>query len=307
VDSVTGLAAPPAWTDEELESQRRVAIALFIEERMAEGSASYRAYFAANVDLLERLFEDTDDLLAFADGTALAARPPLLQVARYLAAPAISGDDLDTLAGRAISDRRRLDSELGRMAAEVILAAVDPERFPWLVGTRPRSPTAQERSLAIRWTAGLRAAQQAQMGRRSESADRQEAAVRALLAAHGFEEVARRPITVGGGLEPGEFCRETRVIGRKCDVPARLRDRRFLLLECKVSNSPVNSVKRLNNDVLVKAGVWRQAFGQTAITAAVLAGVYKLTNLRDAQDGGVGIFWEHDLKPLEDFLEQTSA
>jgi hypothetical protein len=304
---VTGLATLPAWTDDELERQRREAIAVFIEERMAEGSASYRAYFAANVDLIEQLFADTDDLLAFAGGAALAARPPLLQVARYLAAPAISGDDLDTLAGRAISDRRHLDLELSRLAAEVILAAVDPERFPWLVGTRPRPPSMEERSLAIRWTAGLRAAQQAQMGRRSESADRQEAAVRILLGAHGFEEVARRPITVGGGLEPGEFCRETRVVGRKCDVPARLRDRRFLLVECKVSNSSVNSVKRLNNDVLVKAGVWRQAFGQTAITAAVLAGVYKLTNLRDAQEGGVAIFWEHDLGPLAEFLDQTSA
>lgn len=304
---MTGLVAPRVWTDEELERQRRQAIARFIEDRMAEGSASYRAHFTANVELIEQLFADTNDLLVFADGAALAARPPLLQVARYLAAPAISGDDLDTLAGKAISDRRHLALELGRMAAEVILAAVDPERFPWLVGTRPRPPKIQERSLAVRWTAGLRAAQQAQMGRRSESADRQEAAVRALLGAHGFEEVARRPITVGGGLEPGEFCRETRVVGRKCDVPTRLRDRRFLLLECKVSNSPVNSVKRLNNDVLVKAGVWRQAFGQTAITGAVLAGVFKLTNLRDAQEGGVAIFWEHDLAPLADFLERTSA
>ena len=85
-------------------------------------------------------------------------------------------------------------------------------------------------------------------------------------------------------------------------MPVGLRDGRFLLTECKVSNSGTNSVKRLNREVGGKAGGWREAFGGRGITAAVLAGVFKLKNLKDAQKDGVAIFWESDLEPLSDFL-----
>jgi len=51
-----------------------------------------------------------------------------------------------------------------------------------------------------------------------------------------------------------------------------------------------------------KADVWRRAFGQRVITGAVLAGVFKLKNLTEAQDEpGVALLWEHDLSPLELF------
>lgn len=78
----------------------------------------------------------------------------------------------------------------------------------------------------------------------------------------------------------------------------------MLLVECKVSNSEVNSYKRLNHECGDKAAKWRGAFGDEAITAAVLSRVYKLGNLLDAQGGynPVVIFWEHDLEPLEQFL-----
>jgi hypothetical protein len=38
------------------------------------------------------------------------------------------------------------------------------------------------------------------------------------------------------------------------------------------------------------------------VVGVVLSGVYKLQNLKSAQDDGVAIFWEHDLTPLRDFL-----
>jgi hypothetical protein len=39
------------------------------------------------------------------------------------------------------------------------------------------------------------------------------------------------------------------------------------------------------------------------ITGAVLSGVFKLKNLREAQnDRGVALFWEHDLSRLEEFV-----
>src|SRR3546814_5622550 len=65
-------------------------------------------------------------------------------------------------------------------------------------------------------------------------------------------------------------------------------DRRVMPIECKVSNSSTNSVKRLNNDAAVKAETWRNDFGQNQVVpTAVLGGVYKLHNLLDAQRRGL--------------------
>jgi hypothetical protein len=72
-----------------------------------------------------------------------------------------------------------------------------------------------------------------------------------------------------------------------------------------VTNSSTNSVKRLNREVGGKAERWSRAFGERAVTAAVLAGVFKVKNLTDAQDVGVSIFWERDLTPLAEFLAEA--
>jgi len=62
-------------------------------------------------------------------------------------------------------------------------------------------------------------------------------------------------------------------------------------IECKVSNSSLNSVKRLNNDAAVKAVGWKRDFGlRQVVPAAVLGGVYNLHNLLEAQDQhGIGV------------------
>ena len=77
-------------------------------------------------------------------------------------------------------------------------------------------------------------------------------------------------------------------------------------IECKVSNSSTNSVKRLNNDAAVKAASWKVDFGlRQVVTIAMLSGVYKLHNLVDAQDRGLTIFWAHDLKAMTYWIAST--
>ena len=299
--------APPTWTADQLEEHRLEAVAGFIEERTAEGTARYRAAFADALGQVEALLAATDDLREFGTGAALVTDPPLLGMARYLGAPPISADDLSTLAGQRVAVRQTMDPAVAQRAAEVILSAVDPERFSWLFEDPQRAPTPEERTTAVRWTAGLKAASETTMGRRNESSARQERRVRELLTAHGLTEVPPRTIDMTGGLEPGQFSREALVAGTRCDIPVGLWDGRFLLLECKVSNSAVNSVKRLNREVGGKARHWREAFGQRAVTGAVLAGVYKLANLVDAQTGGVTLFWERDLERVGEFVESTRA
>lgn len=264
-----GYLSPPAWDEETLKADRREAVAAFVAERSAEGGERYRTAFAKNLVEVQSLFVASNDLRDFGSGDVLSAQPKLSGVARYLCGPPISSDDLDTIAGARLAARSRLSLADAQRVEHVIEASVDRDRFPWLYDIPWRSPTDTEREIGLKWTAGLKAAQEVATGRRSE------------------------------------FCEtETRVAGSKCDVAIGLMDGRLLLCECKVSNSGVNSVKRLNRECCEKAATWRSAFGSQAITAAVLAGVYELRNLLDAQRGAspVAIFWEHRLDRLADFI-----
>lgn len=103
-----------------------------------------------------------------------------------------------------------------------------------------------------------------------------------------------------------QFCAECLLGERKADVVVRLHDSRLMAIECKVSNSATNSVKRLNNDAAVKAEYWLKMFGTLQVVpAAMLSGVFKVMNLEQAQQRGLALFWAHDLDKLGAFIEST--
>jgi hypothetical protein len=154
----------------------------------------------------------------------------------------------------------------------------------------------------------LKTSQEVATELRTLSSSRQEQAVADLLERCGFVRTTGGAISLLDDMPRGSYRRETLVAGTKCDVRVRLHDGRLLLVECKVSNSGVNSVKRLNRECGGKAAIWRSAFGRSAVPAAVLAGVFQLVNLRDAQStAGLTLFWEHDLIPLERFLRAAES
>ncbi|MGX1932856.1 XamI family restriction endonuclease [Microbacterium resistens] len=69
---------------------------------------------------------------------------------------------------------------------------------------------------------------------------------------------------------PGESCSESSFAGRKADVIVRFWHGRVLAIECKVSNSEVNSVRRVKSDA-AKSEVRIIQFGQVNMgRAAVL-------------------------------------
>ncbi len=301
--------APPYWTDAQLEMARQDATADFVKDRLAEGADRYQPVLARCTKAVTELFRATSNLRDLHDGSAFSADPSLVTPARYLGGPPVSEDDLNVLAGSSIAKRRRLDKRLGAMAASVIEEALDRDRFPWLFAAPPRDPNALELEVAIRWTAGLWAAQAVQTQRRGESAHRQELAVARVLDQMGFERIQVDEIDfTAKNMAPGQYCRETRVLGAKCDIPVMLHDSRLLLIECKVSNSSLNSIKRLLRETGGKADGWRASFGARAITAAVLSGVFKLAHLQMAQDKyHVALFWERDLGSLTSFLDAVKA
>ena len=112
--------------------------------------------------------------------------------------------------------------------------------------------------------------------------------------------------TIVKGPQSMQFCAECQLGERKADVVVRLHDTRLMAIECKVSNSATNSVKRLNNDAAVKAEYWIKQFGMAQVVpAAALAGVFKVLNLEQAQTRGLSLFWSHDLEKLGAFIEST--
>lgn len=297
-------ASFPIWTETALDQDRLRAIDAFIERWEKTGTLPWQKTFSSLEPKVEELFALSDDLRKL-DAAFVAANPSLVPLLRFLSSPPVSEDDLDTLVGQHVARRKKLTEEQARRIITVVVATMDPLRLPWL--RENRVPTLQERLLALKWTTGLLALQRLGTDKRMLSSRSQQRAVQDVLTRAGLSFIPDRiPITDLDNLPRGSFKAETLLAGVKCDFPVRLHDGRLLAIECKVSNSAINSVKRLIHETGHKADAWRHEFGERIIPAAVLSGIYKLHNLRRAQDEfRIAIFWEHDLNPLTAFLEQV--
>jgi XamI restriction endonuclease len=291
--------APPVWSPEDLDRGRLVAIQLFREERVEEPLEHYLEAFDLYRGVVEELFELTVDLSSMREqATSVLTDGLMLEVVRYLAGPPISTDDLKVLADVAslAAGRLRHDPPMAQRVMEIVMMGLDRGRFPWIA--EDRGPTGAERSAATVATAALIASRRVVTRRANESKQGQEDEVETVLADHaGFTRVSTRTIdTLADAPQPGCFCRESLFGERKADLVVTLHDKRVMPIECKVSNSSTNSVKRLNNDAAAKAEAWISLFGTRGVVpTAVLSGVYKRHNLEQAQRSGLTLFWAHDL------------
>lgn len=301
--------SPPRWSREQLEVGRLKAIEIFRKQRMAEPLEAYLDHFDEVRSTVENLMEETVDLSRLRDqAVQILSDSDLQEVVRYLAGPPISVDDIETVADARLSRHvLSADNEMARGIIATVFLALDRRRFPW-VG-EDREPTETERDVAIVSTAALIASRRVVTARANESKGEQEQKVKDALKDAGFVEVAGRTIgTLHSAPATGQFCGESLFGKRKADVVIRLWDHRVLALECKVSNSSTNLVKRLNNDAAVKAVDWIGEFGTAqTIPAAILAGVFKRHNLEQAQERGLTIWWSHDLDQMLSWIEQTKA
>ena len=297
---------PPRWKIGQLEKNRRRSISLFREERLQEPVDLYTSAIDDQLIVIKELLSLTSDLVGVAS-TSLASvlsDPKYRSAFRYLAGPPISEDDWETLAQVNSFSNARLkkNPELAAKLAEVVLNVIDRRRFPWVA--EGREPSAAERDAAILASACLWAYQRTQTARRSTGKERLEGATEGCLIKAGFAKVERRKITLlQEAPVAGEFCCETNVADRRADFVVGLWDGRHALIECKDSNSLVNSIKRLNNDTAAKATFWIRTFGErSAIPIAVISGVYHLDSLSRAQDAGLTIFWGHAMNQMESWF-----
>jgi XamI restriction endonuclease len=304
------VADPRRWTQAELDTLSGEAKEEFRRGRTGE-PLSYSDFFEAFVPIFVELIDSALPRLISAG--AVVDQDLLAQIVsdeqartafRYLAAPPISDDDLKTLAETKLSAAAlRTDPEEAARVRDTVLNVIDPHRFPWVGRERP--PSEREREIAIVSSAVLVATQKVGTSRRGNAKRDQERQVKDLLSQMQFSEVPRREIRLlDEGPQPGQFCGESRLGDTRADLIVRLPDRRYLALECKVSNSAVNSFKRLNHEALGKARRWVSQFGTAQVVpAAILSGVFSPANLAAAQQGGLFLIWSHRLGDLQAFIE----
>ena len=307
---------PPRWTTAEFDEQRELAREIFRSQRLNESQGIYSDTFAQCLEYVNELLDKTDHLsrLKARSGTSavdpelldVLASPDLLEALRYVVGPPVSADDLAELADTTLAPGVLLsDPDASGRVVSTIVQGLDPMRFPW-VGQGRRADDHERMAAAIA-TASLMATRRVETVRRMQSKE-QEASVKACLREAGMVEV--EPRTVSPGLldapAPGEFCGEAPFGQRKADLIVRLHDGRCMPIECKVSNSSTNSVKRLNNDAAAKASAWIEEFGSGAtVPSAVLSGIFKTRNLEQAQAQHLTIFWAHNLGALASFIHVT--
>jgi XamI restriction endonuclease len=295
------LQKPPVWTPDELERDRQSAVEIFRKQRVEEPLEIYGEAFDQRQGQFEVLLEQTVDLTELGQHAIdILTTPHLRDALRYIAGPPISEDDLKTLAEAQTFTKARLhaDPAMAKRFIDTVVSVVDVRRFPWLSRDgQHREPTEVERDSAILASAAIIATRDAEKMRRSQSKEEQEQQVEDGLLSRQFTKVATRNVrTLHDAPRPGEFCRESMVTGSKADFVIGLFDNRVMPLECKVSNSAVNSIKRLNREAARKAEVWRGDLGaMNCVPAAVLSGVYYHHMLLDAQNRGLTLFWAHSL------------
>lgn len=298
----------PVWTHEQLEDGVERAAEHFRQSRYTEPVEAYHNLFDEYQGIVEEVIEQTVDLTELdLNALDLLTDERKREVFRYLSGPPISEDDLRTLINADSISPHALqnDPELVKRMLTFIHDWHDRRRFPWF--SEDWEPEEHHRNAAILATAALLTASRLATLRRNDAKKQQEWTVANRLKRSQFTQVpARRIATLGQAPGQGEFCPESLFGERKADFVVRLFDGRVMPLECKVSNSATNSVKRINNDAAVKAESWRQDFGQTQVVpAAVLSGVYKVHNLENAQNRGLTLFWAHDLDVMVNWIHNT--
>lgn len=303
------------WTIAEIVADAADAKELFRRRRLGEPLDNYlRAFEAlekANRRLLKdfpKLFSDPVDSNVVAE---LIKDEDLLTALRYLGAPPISKDDLTTLVGDTLAwTLIKCDPERAAAVRDTIRAILDPKRFPWIY--EGREPTRKESDAAILASSVVASAQRVQTLRRSDEKANVEGAVLGLLIGMGFQQVQKPEKGIKSLLrdapQPGQFVKECTVGDDNADLVVGLHDHRVLVIECKGSNSEINSRKRVNKEVAKDAAKWIQSFGSSNIVpAAAIQGVFKPSYIVEAQETPVVFFWGHRLTDLKDFIESTKA
>ena len=300
------------WTEDELTADAEMGRKLFRDRRVAESREDLAAVrieieqaCRTVIPVLHQVIgaRVDQDLLA-----RLVGNKRTRLALRCVGTPPVSDDDLDTLVDGSVNATAiRRSGDFATAVAQVLRGIADQARFPWIVAGRP--PTDHEIEMAILATTTLAAASTILTGRRGDERAQFEKQVHDLLGST-LELVAAETISKprSQGPQPGQFMKNAVVGAHGADAVVGLYDDRLLCIECKASNSEINSRKRLNKEVVADATDWLSRFGGDIIVpAAAIRGVFKQQYLKEAQDVPIALFWSHRLTDLTSFIESTRS
>ena len=227
---------------------------------------------------------------------------------RYLAGPPISADDLYTLFDGPITAKLIRSNRTVAMAlAKLLDRWLDRSRFPW-IGEK-RKPTKAEFEAAVMATAFAIAVQRTQTGRRKEEKSSLEGSITETLKGLGYRRVPTLQTgmaTMRDAPKAGTYMAACNIGKHNADFVIGLMDGRVLAIECKASNSALNSRKRVSKEAERDVAHWAETFGKQVIAAIVLRGVFAASMIQEAEAAGLSVFWEHRLTDLKKFLVSTS-
>lgn len=257
-----------------------------------------------------------------------------LDALRFLAWRPISMDDLKTLSSVVKLSKVTFKPKGPNVTDEVLKAialdakkvfeticrnhACDQYRFRDLLIAHNDSLTDVDRTIAaknwqdrgredtVRQTAILMANQQAQTYDRNQEKHEVEGDVERLLDRNGFVPVKRKDMPTVANLhdhlKPGQYMKGVVVGSDNMDFVVCLHDRRYLLIECKATNSEINSRKRLKELREVMDNCCK-AMGTSIVCMSVIRGVIDLKDLILTQEKNVYLTWHHRMDDLARFIE----
>ena len=301
---------PRRYTDEELNRISSELTERFIAERASQEKGTALAYhecFASARAEVRHILEASSNLLSLSmKGQALLCEG-YLPVMRSMTRPTVSEDDFKTMVDLSSSSLKKFeDQTVSDLAIGYIERNLNTDIFAWV--ERDADPSACEIDAAVTAVAALIADQKTKTSLRGRSSKKQEKLVRETLVKEcSLRMVPARDFTLlADAPHKGEiFNREAKAGSAKADIAIGLHDGRILCLECKSSNSAVNSFKRLNHEVVDKAKKWSTDFGTQCVCGGVLEGRYSPRNLAQAQNEGAYLFWSSDLADLVDFINSA--
>ena len=297
----------PQWDKDRLNHDRGAAAQRFRDERMKTPLGRYLRAFQTHETNVRRLLEESAHLRKLRERAAeVVSDHGLLEALSGVAGPPISLQDLKTLAGvqRLSPAGIRVDPTRATRVVETVLNGLDRMRFPWI--SEDRDPTDAEKHAAIQSSSALLATLEVTAGRQTEGGSRQEEEVHDALLERGLRGIPARTVaTTSDSPRLGEFCRESVFAGRRADFLIGLWDNRLMVLECRLSSSPLHLGRRLRDEAGVKAAHWIDAYGAPIVIAVVLSGIFRLSDLVAVQASGVGLFWSHHISDLTDWINQT--
>jgi hypothetical protein len=300
------------WEAHEIVADAQTAREQFRQRRFGEPMEKYLAAFVelerANRQVIGSLQALVGDPVSPRLIASFVRDQNMCTALRYLGAPPISADDLETLTGATLA-WTLIEKDVERASAirDVIRQILDPKRFPWIY--EKRAPTSTERKAAILASTVAASSQRLQTNRRTDDGKATEEAVRGVLIGMGMTPVTLRRIAnpMVDVLNIGHFSAGPCVLGEdEADVVIRLYDGRIMALECKASNSEINSRKRINKEIGQNAQNWVGRFGSDLIVpAGAIQGVFKASYIQAAQEIPVVFYWGHRISDLRDFISST--